>query len=105
MAGTADMTSTTTISHSPVFLDGVDGPIRGALALLASNGAGEAALLFLHDVLARYGSRLGPRTMQALARHAKSAARAGDAAVRAEQIRAIGTPAAQWYAATMLESS
>jgi FkbH-like protein len=43
--------------------------------------------------------------MHALARHAKSAALAADGAVRAEQIRAIGMPAAQWYAAAMLESA
>ena len=104
MANT-DMTSTVTLAHAPVFLDSLDDPIRGALALLSSNGAGDAAVLLLHDVLSRYGSRMGPKTMQALARHAKSAARAGDAAVRAERIRAIATPAAHWYAAAMLESA
>src|SRR5215510_427039 len=100
-----DMTSTATVARAPVFLDGLDDPIRGALALLRGDGVGEAAVLLLQDVLARHGSRMTPRTMQALARQAKSAARAGDAAVRAERIRAITTPAAQWYAAAMLESA
>src|SRR5262249_29247246 len=104
MAGT-DMTSTANLAHAPVFLDSLDDPIRGALALLSSNGAGEAAVLLLQDVLSRYGSRMGPKTMQALARHARGAARAGDAAVRAERIRAIASPAAHWYAAAMLESA
>src|SRR5262245_20654666 len=104
MAGT-DMTSTATVAHAPIFLDGLDDPIRGALALLSGDGAGDAAILPLQDVLSRYGSRMGPKTMQALARHAKSVARAGDAAVRAEQIRATATPAARWYAAAMLEAA
>src|SRR5262245_54666396 len=99
------MTSTTSVAHAPVFLDSLDDPIRGALALLSDDGAGEHALVLLHDALSRYGSRIGPKTMHALARHANRAAPAGDAAVRAEQIRAIGTPAAQWYAAAMLESA
>ena len=99
------MTSTATLAHAPVFLDSLDDPIRGALALLSSNGAGEAAVPLLQDVLFRYGSRMGPKTMQALARHAKSTARAGDAAVRAVRIRAIASPAAHWYAAAMLESA
>src|SRR5262245_20670534 len=98
-----DMTSTATVARAPVCLDGLDDPIRGPLAL--PRGVGVAALLLLQDVLARHGSRMTPRTMHALARHAKSAARAGDAAVRAERIRAITTPAAQWYAAAMLESA
>jgi FkbH-like protein len=92
-------------AHAPVFLDSLDDPIRGALALLSDDGAGEGAHLLLQDALSRYGSRIGPKTMHALARHAKSAALGADAAVRAEQIRAIGTPAAQWYAAAMLESA
>src|SRR5262250_2270268 len=104
MAGT-DMTSTATLAHAPVFLDSLDDPIRGALALLSGNGAGEAAVPLLRDVLSRYGSRMGLKTRQALVRHAKSAARAGDAAVRAERIRAIASPAAQWYAAALLESA
>src|SRR5262249_60618691 len=87
------------------FLDGLDDPIRGALALLSGDGAGEASVLLLQDVLSRYGSRIGPKTMQALARHAKSAARAGDAAVHAARMHAMRTPAAQWYAAAMLESA
>ena len=91
--------------HAPVFLDSLDDPIRGALALLSDDGAGEGAHLLLQDALSRYGSRIGPKTMHALARHAKSAALEADPAVRAEQIRAIGTPAAQWYAAAMLESA
>lgn len=99
-----DTTSTTTVAHAPVFLDGLDDPIRGALALLG-NDSGEGALLLLHDALSRYGSRIGPKTMQALARHAKRAAPAGDGALCAEQIRTIGTPAARWYAAAMLESA
>jgi len=92
-------------AHAPVFLDSLDDPIRGALALLSDDGAGEGAHLLLQDALSRYGSRIGPKTMHALARHAKSAALEADPAVRAEQIRAIGTPAAQWYAAAMLESA
>src|SRR5262249_7876049 len=100
-----DMTSTATVARAPVFLDGLDDPICGALALLSGNGIGEAAVLLLQDVLARHGSRMTPKTMQALARQAKSAARAGDAAVRAQRVRAITTPAAQWYAAAMLESA
>jgi FkbH-like protein len=92
-------------AHAPVFLDSLDDPIRGALALLSDDGAGEGALLLLQDVLSRYGSRIGPKTMHALARHAKSAALGADPAVRAERIRSIGTPAAQWYAAAMLESA
>ena len=92
-------------AHAPAFLDSLDDPIRGALALQSDDGAGEGALLLLQDVLSRYGSRIGPKTMHALARHAKSAALGADAAVRAAQIRAIGTPAAQWYAAAMLESA
>jgi len=92
-------------AHAPVFLDSLDDPIRGALALLSGDGAGEGAHLLLKDALSRYGSRMGPKTMHALARHAKSAALEADPAVRAEQIRAIGTPAAQWYAAAMLESA
>ena len=92
-------------AHAPVFLDSLDDPIRGALALLSGDGAGEGAHLLLQDALSRYGSRMGPKTLHALARHAKSAALGADAAVRAEQIRAIGTPAAQWYAAAMLESA
>src|SRR5262245_56865864 len=100
-----DMTSTATVARAPVFLDGLDDPIRGALALLRGDGVGEAAVLLLQAVLARHGSRMTPRTRQALARQAKSAVRAGDAAVRAERIRAITTPAAQWYAAAMLESA
>jgi len=92
-------------AHAPVFLDSLDDPIRGALALLSDDGAGEGAHLLLQDALSRYGSRMGPKTMHALARHAKSAALEADPAVRAEQIRAIGTPAAQWYAAAMLESA
>ena len=91
--------------HAPVFLDSLDDPIRGALALLSDDGTGEGAHLLLQDALSRYGSRIGPKTMHALARHAKSAALEADPAVRAEQIRAIGTPAAQWYAAAMLESA
>src|SRR5262244_2592185 len=104
MAST-DVTSTATVPHVPGFLDGLDDPIRGALALLSGDGAGEAGVLLLQDVLARYGSRIGPKTMQALARHAKSAARAGDTAVCAERIRAVPTAAAQWYAAALLESA
>jgi FkbH-like protein len=92
-------------AHAPVFLDSLDDPIRGALALLSDDGAGEGAHLLLQDALSRYGSRIGPKTMHALARHAKSAAVGADAAVHAKQIRAIGTPAAQWYAAAMLESA
>jgi FkbH-like protein len=92
-------------AHAPIFLDSLDDPIRGALALLSDDVAGENALLLLQDALSRYGSRIGPKTMHALARHAKSAALAADGAVRAEQIRAIGMPAAQWYAAAMLESA
>jgi FkbH-like protein len=92
-------------AHAPVFLDSLDDPIRGALALLSDDGAGEGAHLLLQDALSRYGSRIGPKNMHALARHAKSAALEADPAVRAEQIRAIGTPAAQWYAAAMLESA
>ena len=93
MAGT-DMTSTATLAHAPVFLDSLDDPIRGALALLSSNGAGEAAVPLLQDVLFRYGSRMGPKTMQALARHAKSTARAGDAAVSATEWATIRSPMA-----------
>src|SRR5262245_43681458 len=100
-----DMTSTATVAHAPVFLDGLDDPIRGALALLSGDGVGDAAIPLLQDVLSRYGSRMGPRTMQALARHAKSIARAGGAAVSADQIRALTTPAARWYAAALLESA
>ena len=92
-------------AHAPVFLDSLDDPIRGALALLSDDGAGEGAHLLLQDALSRYGSRMGPKTMHALARHAKSAALGADAAVGAKQIHAIGTPAAQWYAAAMLESA
>jgi len=99
------MTSTATATRAPAFLDSLDDPIRGALALLNGDGDADAEVLLLQDVLARYGSRIGPRTMQALARHAKSAARAGDAAVRAERIRAVPTAAAQWYAAALLESA
>src|SRR5262249_27266786 len=104
MASTG-VTSTATVPHVPGFLDGLDDPIRGALALLSGDGAGEASVLLLQDVLSRYGSRIGPKTMQALARHAKSAARAGDAAVHAARMHAMRTPAAQWYAAAMLESA
>jgi len=99
------MTSTATITQAPAFLDSLDDPIRGALALLNGDGDADAGVPLLQDVLARYGSRIGPKTMQALARHAKSAARAGDAAVRAERIRAVPTAAAQWYAAALLESA
>src|SRR5215467_693209 len=104
MAGT-NMTSTATATRAPAFLDSLDDPIRGALALLNGDSDADAEVLLLQDVLARYGSRIGPKTMQALARHAKSAARAGDAAVRAERIRAVPTAAAQWYAAALLESA
>ena len=99
------MNPTATVAGAPLFLDRLDDPIRGALALLSGNGAGEAEFPFLRDVLTRYGSRMTPRTMLALTRHAKSAARTGDGAFLVERIRASGTPAAQWYAAAMLESA
>jgi FkbH-like protein len=100
-----DMTSAVTLAHAPAFLDSLDDPIRGALAMLNGDCVGDDAVLLLHDVLSHYGSRVGPKTMQALVRHAKSVARAGDTEARAGRIRAIATPAAQWYAAAMLESA
>ena len=92
-------TSTVPVANSPAFLAGLDDPIRGALSFIAWEPDAGAAALVLQDALAKYGTRLNPKTMQALARHAKNAG--GDAS----RFQSIDTPAAQWYAAALLEAA
>ena len=99
------MTSTAPVAHTPAFLADLDDPIRGALSLANREMNPETADPLLQDILAIYGNRLNTKTMQALGRHAKNAARGVDPAARAASFRAIDTPAAQWYAAVMLEST